>query len=107
MKTGNLEDPEQLAATFMAKAECELDLGMMDRFVSDSDSAILLIEEMNKNGIMDSMKEATDICHNVAAEFMKVGKVAEAERYLMKAMSITLEGAKLYMENQGKRLDDV
>jgi len=106
MRTGNLDDTEQLAATYMAKAECELDLGMMDHFVADSDSAILLIEEMHKNGMIDSMQEATDICHNVAAEFMKIGKVSEAEKYLMKAMSLTLEGAKDYIEGQGKRLDD-
>jgi len=105
MKTGNLEDTEQLAATFMAKAECDLDLGMMDQFVSDSDYAIFLIEEMHKNGMIDSVKEATEICHNVAAEFMKLGKVDEAEKYLMKAMSLTLEGAKQYMEGKGKRLD--
>ena len=106
MKSGNLEDTEQLAATYMAKAECELDLGMMDHFVADSDSAIFLIEEMHKNGMIDSMQEATDICHNVAAEFMKVGKVNEAEKYLMKAMSLTLEGAKDYIEGQGKRLKE-
>ncbi len=103
MRTGNLEEAEQLAATYMAKAECELDLGMMDQFVADSDSAILLIEEMYRNGMTDSVKEATDICHNVAAEFMKLGKVNEAERYLMKAMSLTLEGAKDYIEGHGKR----
>ncbi len=105
MKTGSLEDTEQLAATFMAKAECDLDMGMMDQFVSDSDYAIFLIEEMHKNGMIDSVKEATDICHNVAAEFMKIGKVDEAEKYLMKAMSLTLEGAKQYIEGKGKRLD--
>ncbi len=106
MRSGHLEDTEQLAATYMAKAECELDLGMIDQFVADSDAAILLIEEMHRNGMIDSMKEATEICHNVAAEFMKVGRVAEAEKYLMKAMSLSLEGAKEYIEGQGKRLDD-
>ena len=105
MRTGNLDDMEQLAASYMARAECELDLGMMDQFVSDSDSAIFLIEEMHRNGMIDSMSEATDICHNVAGEFMKMGRVPEAEKYLMKAMSLTLEGAKDYIEGQGKRLD--
>ncbi len=106
MKTGRLEDVELLAATYMSKAECDLDMGMMDRFVEDSDKAILIIEKMHENGILNDMSEASDICHNVAAEFIKLGKVGEAEKYLMKAVKLTLKGAQEYMDRNVSDRED-
>lgn len=98
MKSEKLEDLEILAATFLSKAECDLDLGMMDRFVEDSDKAVLIIEKMHENGILDDMTEASDICHNVAVEFIKQGKVDEAEKYLIKAVKLSLKGAQDYID---------
>jgi hypothetical protein len=81
-------------------------MGMMDRFVEDSDKAILIIEKMHENGILNDMSEASDICHNVAAEFIKLGKVGEAEKYLMKAVKLTLKGAQEYMDRNVSDRED-
>ena len=96
MRKNSLEDLELLAATYMAKAECDLDLGMLDMFVSDSDKAILVIKEMRELGLIDSVAEASDICHNVSSELMKAGRTEEAESYLMKALSLSMDEAKRF-----------
>ncbi len=96
MERNSLEDLESLAAVYMAKAECDLDLGMLDTFVSDSDKAVAIIKEMRELGLIDGLGEASDICHNVSSELMKAGRTKDAESYLMKALSLSLEEARRY-----------
>ena len=106
MGSGKLEDIELLAATFMARAECNLDLGLMDRFVEDSDRAVTMIEKMHDDGKLEDLKEASEICNNVASEFIKQGRIKEAEAYLMKAVKLTLKGAQDYIDRQEKTDSD-
>ncbi len=93
MDREQLEDPEELVMAFVMRAEGEADLGLMDPYINDIESAITILEHMVEFNRMPDPDILMSLHHDVAGALMKVGRVADAEKHLMKAMRIGVQGA--------------
>ncbi|MGN0098491.1 MAG: hypothetical protein ACI38Y_04110 [Candidatus Methanomethylophilaceae archaeon] len=98
-----LEDPEELVMSFVSKAEAEDGLGLTDMYLSDANAAIVLMEQMLEFNRLDDTEVLISLHHDMAGVLMKNGRIEEAEKHLMKAMSLGVHGASEYMNSQTNR----
>ena len=93
MDRGQLEDPEELVMAFVMRADGEADLGLMEQYIGDMESAITILEHMVEFNRMPDPEILIGLHHDVADALMKVGRVGDAERHLMRAMRVGIQTA--------------
>ena len=98
-----LEDPEELVMSFVSKAEVEDGLGLTDMYLADANAAVVLMEQMLEFNRLDDTEVLISLHHDIAGVLMKSGRIEEAEKHLMKAMSLGVHGASEYMNSQTNR----
>lgn len=101
MDRGQLEDPEELIMAFVMRAEGETDLGLMEPYIKDMESAITILEHMMEFNRMPDPEVLVSLHHDVAGALMKVGRVKDAEKHLMSAMRIGVQGTGDRMDLRG------
>lgn len=101
MDRGQLEDPEELIMAFVMRAEGEADLGLTEPYIKDVESAITILEHMMEFNRMPDPEVLVSLHHDVAGALMKVGRVKDAEKHLMSAMRIGVQGAGDRMDLRG------
>jgi len=95
-----IENMEELVVPIIARSQCESDLGLDDMYLADLELAINLLEEMAKIDKLDDPELLVKMHQDAASALMGKGKVQEAEKHLMKAVSMGVHGAKDYLMNQ-------
>ena len=86
---------------FVMRAEGEADLGLMEPYIKDVESAITILEHMMEFNRMPDPEVLVSLHHDVAGALMKVGRVKDAEKHLMSAMRIGVQGAGDRMDLRG------
>jgi tetratricopeptide (TPR) repeat protein len=94
-----IEDMEELVVPIISRSQCEFDLGLEDMYLSDIELAIGLMEEMLKVNKLQDVEVLIHMHQDAASALMSMGKVEEAERHLMKAMTMGVNGAKDYIRD--------
>lgn len=103
MERGGLDDTEELVMSFVSKAECEEGIGLLDMFLADMGSAILLLEQLLEYNRLDDPEVLVSIHHDVASVLMKHGRIEEAEKHLLAAMRVGVDGVDEYIKMQVER----
>ena len=103
LKREQMEDVENLVMSFVSKAEAEQSLDRFDDFVMDMNGAIVLLEQMLKFNRLDDTDILVSLHHDMASVLMKHGKVEDAEKHLVKAMTLEVKGASEYINSQTDR----
>ena len=103
MGRNQLEDPEEMVMALVYKAEAELNLDMNGDFLRDIGAAITVCDEMVKCNQFDDTEFLTGLHHEAASVLMHMGRVEEAEKHLMAAMTLSVQGASDYINSQTNR----
>ena len=96
-----VEDMEEVVVPIISRSQCELELGLDDMYLSDTELAIELMEEMLKVNKLQDVEVLVHMHQDAASALMSMGRVEEAERHLMKAMTMGVHGAKDYIRDHG------
>lgn len=97
MGEGRLDDPSALAMALVSKAQCEGTLGMDDMRLMDLDSAVKVMENLMECGRSADPDILVGMHHDLADALMKAGRIDEAEKHLIRAMELGVNGAGDYM----------
>ena len=103
MDRGQLEDPEELIMSFVMKAEAEAEMDLTDMYIKDMEAAITILEHMMEFNRIPDPEILVRLHHDVAGALMNKGEIQEAEKHLMKAMRIGVQGAGDYIDVHGPR----
>ncbi len=98
--SSQIEDMEELVVPIITRAHCEMDLGLEDMYLSDLQLAIDLLEEMLKINKLDDSNILVKMHQEAASALMSRGKVQEAEKHLLRAVTMGVSGADDYIRNQ-------
>jgi len=98
--SSQIEDMEELVVPIIARSQCEKDLGLDDMYLNDVELAIKLMEEMSKLNKLEDPEILVHLHQDAASALMAKGKVQEAEKHLLSAVSMGVHGAKDYLMNQ-------
>ena len=90
---GQLEDPEELVMAFVMRADGEADLGLTEQYIGDVESAITILEHMVEFNRMPDPEVLISLHHDVAEALMKVGRTQDAEKHMMRALRLGVQGA--------------
>ena len=93
MDRGQLEDPEELVMAFVMRADGEADLGLTEQYIGDVESAITILEHMVEFNRMPDSEVLISLHHDVAEALMKVGRTQDAEKHMMRALRLGVQGA--------------
>ena len=96
----NIESMEELVVPIIARSQCENDLGLDDLYLNDLELAIKLLEEMARMNRLEDPEVLVHMHQDAAAALMEKGRIQEAEKHLIKAVSTGVHGAKDYLMNQ-------
>ena len=69
-------------------------------YISDIELAINLLEEMEKSNRLSDVDVLINLHHDAASFLMSKGRMEEAEKHLIHAVSMGVNGAKDYIRNQ-------
>ncbi len=100
MSVGRLEDTEELVLSYVSKAECEESLGLTDMYIADTESAIALLEGLMECHSLQDTDVLVTLHQNVAGALMRLGRMDDAERHLVRAMTVGVRGAGEYIRDQ-------
>ena len=95
-----IEDMEELVVPIISRSQCESELGLDDMYISDIELAINLLEEMEKSTRLSDVDVLINLHHDAASFLMSKGRMEDAEKHLIHAVSIGVNGAKDYIRNQ-------
>ena len=93
LERGSMEDPEEVLASFISKADAEADMGLLDMYIADMGAAVTLMEEMLACHRLDDKEFLVSLHHDLAGALMKQGRIQEAEKHLVRSMEISVKGA--------------
>ncbi len=88
LENGTLEDTDQIVLALAMRASGESDLGMLDNAVADLTAAVGILEGLLENHTLPDTEPLMSLHHDLAGALMKVGKIEEAEKHLIRAMEI-------------------
>lgn len=100
MEEGALEEPTDLAMTFAAKADVDGAMGMEDMRILDLKSSVTVMENLHDCGRLPDADILVGLHQDLAEALMKSGNIAEAEKHLIRAMELGVNGAGDYMRIQ-------
>lgn len=95
-----IEDMEELVVPIISRSQCESELGLDDMYISDIELAINLLEEMERSNRLSDVEVLVNLHHDAASFLMSKGRMADAEKHLLHAVSMGVNGAKDYLRNQ-------
>jgi len=95
-----IEDMEELVVPIISRSQCESELGLDDMYIADIELAINLMEEMERSNKLSDVDVLVNLHHDAASYLMSKGRMAEAEKHLLHAVSMGVNGAKDYLRNQ-------
>ena len=95
-----IEDMEELIVPIISRSQCESELGLDDAYIADIELAINLMEEMVKTNQLSDTEVLINLHHDAASYLMSKGRMEEAEKHLLHAVSMGVNGAKDYLRNQ-------
>ena len=98
--SNEIEDMEELVVPIISRSQCESELGLDDMYIADLNLAIQLLEEMLKVNRLEDPEILVHMHQDIASALMTQGKVQEAEKHLVRAMTMGVNGAKDYLNNQ-------
>lgn len=88
IEKGLLEDVEQLVSALVLRASGESDLGLNENSAIDLEAAVNILEGMLENHRLPDTEVLMTLHHDLAGALMKVGKIEQAEKHLIRAMEI-------------------
>ncbi len=100
MEEGALEEPTDLAMTFAAKADVDSAMGLEDVRILDLKSSVTVMENLHDCGRLPDVDILVGLHQDLAEVLMKSGNIAEAEKHLIRAMELGVNGAGDYMRIQ-------
>jgi ElaB/YqjD/DUF883 family membrane-anchored ribosome-binding protein len=100
VEDSEIEDMEELVVPIIARSQCESELGLDDLYLSDLELAVGLLEEMLKVNKLSEPDILVDMHQQLASALMVKDRMEEAERHLMRAVSMGVHGADDYIRNQ-------
>ena len=98
-----IEDRMHLVSDLTARAEMRSDAGDDDGSIDDMIRASDVLDGMLQTGQCHDDKLFVDLCQTLASALMDKGKVAESERYLLKAVKHGLPNVSRAIDNLGIR----
>lgn len=98
--SSQIEDVEQLVVPIISRSQCASNLGLMDQYISDLELAIKLLEGMLEINKFDNTDLLVHMHQDVASALMSKGMMEEAEKHLMRAVTMGVDGVKDYILNQ-------
>ncbi len=99
LDSSELEDMETVASALISKAQCEKDLDLIDLYLADAETSVVLLEEMLKFNKLENADLIVTIHQEIASVLMSEDRMDEAESHMMKAVAIGVHGAKDYIKN--------
>lgn len=105
MKDGELDDPMSLVFPYVTRGDVEERIGSLEDFIMDRKAAILLLEQMHEDGILDDVKLLSLLHREIADAYFRTNRVKEAEEHLMREVSLDMRGAKEYIDEYARRPD--
>lgn len=97
---GSIEDMEDLIVPIISRSQCEEELNLDGPYLSDVELAISLMEEMAKINKLSDTDILVRMHQEAASALMSRGNVQEAEKHLLRAVSMGVHGAQDYLRNQ-------
>lgn len=88
MERGVLEDTESLILILVMRADAESEVGNNDMSIIDLTAAVNILEGLMENHSLPDQGPLISLHHDLAGVLMKAGRVAEAEKHLIRAMEI-------------------
>lgn len=88
MEDGVLEDTATVVLALSMRASAETDLKRDDDAVRDLDASVALLEGLLEHHGLPDTEPLVELHHDLASALVKVGKVEEAERHLIRAMEL-------------------
>ncbi|MDO5861311.1 MAG: hypothetical protein Q4Q58_00655 [Thermoplasmata archaeon] len=88
IENGTLEDPESLVMALVMRAGAEADIGLEELGVTDLTVAVQILEGMLEMHGLPDKDPLISLHHDLAGALMKLGRVEEAEKHLIRAMEI-------------------
>ncbi len=98
--SNQIEDMEELIVPIISRSQCESELGLDDMYLKDLELSIGLMEEMVKINKLTDTQMLVSMHQEAASALMAKGKMEEAEKHLLKAVSMGVHGAQDYIRNQ-------
>ena len=83
---GNIDDPYLLTLCYMYRGDVYDALRDDENALKDHIDACGSLEEMVNNGASENKKLLTDLCQDIASRLMDMGRIEQAEKYLLKGM---------------------
>ncbi|AGI47782.1 hypothetical protein TALC_00786 [Thermoplasmatales archaeon BRNA1] len=105
LSDGELDDELLLVYAYVSRGDMESDEKMSDAFFTDRERAIGLMKEMMDNNALEDVELLSELHGEIAKAYMEKGDMKKAESHLLKQVSLNLNGAKGYMDenNLGPR----
>ncbi len=100
LEEGQLDDTLGLVYAFITKGDLELEKDMTEQTISDYRMAIILLEEMSAHRRLQDVDLLVGVHQELAKLMIASGKMEEAEKHLVKAMELSMNGASDYISNK-------
>ncbi len=100
LDNSQIEDMEELVVPIISRSQCESEMGMDEMYFNDLELAINLLEEMVKANKLSDTEVLVSLHQEAASYLMGKGKMGEAEKHLLHAVSMGVNGAKEYLRDQ-------
>lgn len=100
LDSSDIEDMEELIVPIISRSQCENEIGLDDAYLSDLELSIKLMEEMVRINKLSDTEILINMHHEAASALMAKGRMEEAEKHLLRAVSMGVDGAKDYLRNQ-------
>lgn len=98
--SSQIEDMEELVVPIISRSQCESNLGLDDMYISDMELAISLLEGMAEINKLEDVDVLVHMHQDLASALMAKGRMEEAEKHLLRAVTMGVDGAKDYLMNQ-------
>ena len=90
MERGALDDVEQLVSALAMRAAAESDKGLDQNAAMDLEAAVGILEGMLENHTLRDTGPLMDLHRDLAGSLMRLGRVEEAEKHLIRSMHIEI-----------------
>ncbi|MDD3128719.1 MAG: hypothetical protein PHW16_05655 [Candidatus Methanomethylophilaceae archaeon] len=91
-ETGDLEDIMELAMSYVCRGDILEETGRIDEFVSDHVAAAEILDVLFDRNELDDIELLVSIHQGIASALMKEGRMKEAEKHLLSAMRMGVDG---------------
>lgn len=100
-KAGDLEDIMELAMSYVCRGDLREEAERIDEFVSDHVAAADILDMLFDRNELDDVELLVSIHQGIASALMKEGRMKEAEKHLLAAMKMGVDGIEDSLINLG------